>query len=127
MKGESPFWEKPLSQLSDQEWERLCDGCGNCCRMLSRDCQGRTDYVCPALNLSTARCSDYANRATYARVKCAQITPSNVLSLKLPLTCAYVLRALGKPLPEWHYLISGDREAVHKAGVSVLGKVVHEP
>ena len=122
---ENRFWEKPLSALSPTEWEALCDGCGNCCRLLSQDGRGRTDYVCPNLNLSTARCSDYANRAAYARVKCAQITPRNVLMLRLPTTCAYVLRALGKPLFDWHPLLSGDPNSVH--AVSVLGKVQHEP
>src|SRR3546814_9526035 len=33
----------------------------------------------------------------------------------LPESCAYKLRAADKSLPEWHYLICGDREAVHRA------------
>ena len=44
----------------------------------------------------------------------------------LPKTCAYRLRAHGEPLPEWHYLISGDRDAVHKQGHSIRGKLVSE-
>jgi uncharacterized protein len=32
----------------------------------------------------------------------------------------------GKPLFDWHYLISGDRESVHGAGVSVRGWTVTE-
>ncbi|MDZ7894370.1 MAG: hypothetical protein U5M50_05025, partial [Sphingobium sp.] len=44
----------------------------------------------------------------------------------LPFTCAYRLRAEGLPLPEWHYLVCGDREAVHRAGESVRGWTVTE-
>ncbi len=44
----------------------------------------------------------------------------------LPATCAYRLRADGRPLPGWHYLISGDPDAVRRVGVSVVGRVVSE-
>ena len=44
----------------------------------------------------------------------------------LPATCAYKLRAAGKPLPDWHYLISGSRETVHEAGQSTRGWTVSE-
>jgi uncharacterized cysteine cluster protein YcgN (CxxCxxCC family) len=44
----------------------------------------------------------------------------------LPTTCAYRLRANGEPLPTWHYLVSGDREAVHRAGESVRGWTISE-
>ena len=36
------------------------------------------------------------------------------------------MRAEGEPLPEWHYLVCGDREEVHRAGMSVAGKVISE-
>jgi 4-hydroxybutyryl-CoA dehydratase/vinylacetyl-CoA-Delta-isomerase len=59
--------------------------------------------------------------------------PDPYLSLKivdkvswLPPTCAYRLRADGMPLPRWHYLISGSREDVISAGVSVAGRVISE-
>jgi len=44
----------------------------------------------------------------------------------MPSTCAYRLRFEGKPLPDWHPLITGDPESVHAAGQSVRGWSVPE-
>jgi uncharacterized cysteine cluster protein YcgN (CxxCxxCC family) len=44
----------------------------------------------------------------------------------LPETCAYRLRAEGQPLPAWHHLECGDRNAVHRAGQSVVGRAISE-
>jgi uncharacterized cysteine cluster protein YcgN (CxxCxxCC family) len=44
----------------------------------------------------------------------------------LPVTCAYRLLANGEPLRDWHYLVSGDPDSVHKAGISVKGWTVSE-
>ena len=41
-------------------------------------------------------------------------------------TCAYRLRAEGKPLPAWHHLLTGGREAMIRAGACVAGRVVSE-
>lgn len=42
------------------------------------------------------------------------------------LACAYRLRAADEPLHDWHYLVSGDRESVHRAGQSVRGWTISE-
>ena len=71
-------------------------------------------------------CSDYKHRK--ARVPdCLRLNPALAASVAwLPATCAYRLRADGADLPEWHYLVCGDPEAVHAAGVSVRGKAISE-
>ena len=44
----------------------------------------------------------------------------------LPETCAYKLLWQGEPLPDWHPLITGTPESVHRAGVSMRGRTVSE-
>ena len=124
------FWEKPLHELSRAEWEALCDGCGKCClHKLEDDETGelfRTNVACKLLDRRSGRCSDYRGRFAYVP-DCIRLTARSVGDLEwLPSTCAYRLRAAGESLPEWHYLICGDREAVHRAGMSVRGWTVSE-
>lgn len=125
-----PFWEAPLASLSAEEWEALCDGCGQCCLHKVEDADsGRiwpTNVACKLLDLKTARCADYRNRRKYVP-DCVRLTPDLAGKLEwLPATCAYKLRANGEPLPAWHYLISGDRETVRRAGASVVGRAISE-
>ena len=126
---ELPFWRrKRLDEMSEAEWESLCDGCGRCCLVKLEDADDSartyfTDVGCRLLDGETCRCRNYRNRT--AKVKdCVRLTPRNVRRLKwLPPTCAYRLVAEGKDLAWWHPLVSGDPETVHRAGVSVRGRV----
>lgn len=127
----APFWRtKNLGQMSRQEWESLCDGCGKCCLHKLQDADTDevfpTNVACRLLDVETCRCTDYPNR----KVKvpdCVQLSPKTAGTLSwLPSTCAYRLVANGEDLPQWHPLISGDKETVHVAGVSVRGRAVSE-
>ncbi len=127
----APFWEaKTLEELTTQEWEALCDGCGRCClvKLEDEDTGARMDtrLACRLLDIGACRCADYANR--HAQVPdCVRLTPENARELDwLPETCAYRLRAHGKPLYWWHPLRSGDPETVHEAGISVRHIAVSE-
>ena len=125
------FWEtKTLAELDRGQWEAQCDGCGKCClHKLEDDATGDlypTNVACKLLDRRTAQCKDYRNRRTYVP-DCVRLTNQNVHTTEwLPTTCAYRLRANGEPLPKWHYLVSGDREAVHLAGESTRGWTVSE-
>jgi uncharacterized cysteine cluster protein YcgN (CxxCxxCC family) len=124
------FWERPLASLSRAEWEALCDGCGKCClHKLEDEETGEvqaTNIACTLLDRHSCRCTNYPGRRAYVP-DCLRLTADNVGRFAwLPTTCAYRLRAEGKDLPGWHYLICGDREAVHSAGMSARGWTVSE-
>lgn len=125
------FWEDtPLSKLDRAQWEALCDGCGKCCvHKLEDEETGEllaTNVACRLLDRRMGLCSDYKHRHAYVS-ECVRLTNSNVAGIEwLPSTCAYRLRAAGEPLPAWHYLVSGDREAVHTAGESTRGWTISE-
>ena len=122
------FWRrKRLEELSEAEWESLCDGCGRCClSKLEDEDTGRiyfTDVGCRLLDGESCRCRDYQNR-TEKVDDCVRLSSDNVREISwLPPTCAYRLVAEGRDLYWWHPLISGDAETVHVAGISVRGRV----
>jgi uncharacterized cysteine cluster protein YcgN (CxxCxxCC family) len=125
------FWEtKTLAELDRGQWEALCDGCGKCCiHKLEDEETGElhpTNVACRMLDRRAGQCKDYRNRRAYVP-DCVRLTVKNVYTTDwLPSTCAYRLRANGEKLPDWHYLVSGDREAVHRAGESTRGWTVSE-
>ena len=129
--AEQPFWRrKSLAEMTPEEWESLCDGCGKCCLVKLEDADSgaihHTDVSCHLLDLGSCRCGDYARREEIVE-DCVVLTPETVGDLSwMPSTCAYRLLAEGKDLAWWHPLVSGDPESVHRAGISVRGRAVTE-
>jgi hypothetical protein len=125
---EVPFWQsKSLEEMTDSEWESLCDGCGKCClNKLEEEGTDRTFYTdvgCRLLDGQTCRCRDYTRRSDEVD-DCVRLTPKTLKTITwLPPSCAYVLLAEGKDLYWWHPLVSGDSSTVHTAGISVRGRV----
>ena len=127
---ETPFWEKPVASLTREKWEALCDGCGKCClHKVEDEDSGRiypTNVACKLLDIESCRCADYRHRRMHVP-DCIRLTPRSIDQYPwLPESCAYVLRSRGEPLQDWHYLVCGDRDAVHRAGISVKGRAVSE-
>ena len=126
-----PFWEvKTLAEMTPQEWESLCDGCGRCCLIRFEDeVTGEvipTRVACRLLDIGACRCSDYANRKVHVP-DCIKLTPWNVADLKwMPLSCGYRRLHEGRGLAAWHPLVSGDPDSVVRAGVSVKGQLISE-
>lgn len=124
----APFWKtKTLEEMTAPEWESLCDGCGKCClSKLEDEDTGEiyfTSVGCRLFDAGTCRCSDYPNRQKKVS-DCVGLNPANVRTISwLPKTCGYRLVAEGRDLYAWHHLISGDRDSVHEAGISMRGRV----
>lgn len=125
------WWhDKSLAELSAAEWEELCDGCAKCClHKLEDEDSGEVYYTkvrCRFLQEQTCRCTDYVNRSALVP-NCIQLRSADWGGLDwLPSTCAYRLRAHNERLPPWHPLVSGDRQSVHRAGVSIRGRAVSD-
>jgi uncharacterized protein len=126
-----PFWEdKTLEQMTSEEWEALCDGCGRCCLIKLEDEDSgeiiTSDVRCKLLDGDDCTCTNYPKRQKIVP-DCIKLTPENVRTISwIPSTCAYRRLAEGKGLAWWHPLISGDMGTVIDAGVSVSGRTVSE-
>ena len=103
----TPFWErKTLQEMTRAEWESLCDGCGRCCLHKLEDVDPeRVKHVPDCVVLSSENLEDLT---------------------WMPRTCAYRRLAEGRGLARWHPLVSGTRESVHRAGISIRGRAVPE-
>ena len=129
--NQSPFWKrKSLAEMTTEEWESLCDGCARCCLLKLEDADNGdvsyTDVACSLLDHSTCRCMRYEERKKLVP-DCIHLRPDLVTKYSwLPSTCAYRLINEGRDLYWWHHLVSGDRNTVHEAGISVQGRVIPE-
>ncbi|WP_457675892.1 YcgN family cysteine cluster protein [Thiolapillus sp.] len=130
-KPASEFWRhKSLREMTRDEWESLCDRCAKCCLHRLEDEDTREIYFtnvhCRLLDTATSSCSDYENRSTRVN-DCVTITIDTLDDpYWLPSTCAYRLLAEGKPLPDWHPLVSGDPESVFRSGNGINGRTICE-
>ena len=125
------FWEtKTLEEMTQKEWESLCDGCAKCCLVKLEDYDTgeifRTDVACKLLDINSCRCTDYPARQTLVD-DCIKLDRENITSLQwLPDSCSYKLIDQGKPLPNWHHLLTGSRNTVHQVAASVKQFAVSE-
>ena len=124
------FLKKPMLEMSEQEWESLCDGCGLCCQVTEEDEDTGeltlTNTACSYLCLNSHSCKDYQNRQKNVD-NCVKVTPQNISELYwLPRTCGYKLVENGHNLPDWHPLICGDKNRVHTHGPSMMDELVSE-
>ena len=125
-----PFWRtKTLAQMSKDEWESLCDGCGKCCLHKIRETDGSlkmTNVACRLLDTDSCRCTNYPRRKALVR-DCVVLTPASLATIDwLPDTCAYRVLSEGHDLPQWHPLVSGDANSVHESGVSMRERCISE-
>ena len=125
------FWQhKTLAEMTPQEWESLCDGCGRCCLKKLQDEEtghvAYTDVACKLLDRNRCRCRRYRRRHELVP-DCIALDATDKSAFDwLPTTCAYRKVAAGQDLDWWHPLVSGDPESVHRAGISVRGRALAE-
>lgn len=132
------FWQTTaLQEMSQDEWEQLCDGCGKCCLhkvlearddvaddapMRADDTMHYINVACQLLDTESGRCRQYAQRLDYVP-SCVVLTPENLAqSHFMPASCAYRRLFEGKPLPSWHPLLhQGSRIPMIEAGMATTG------
>ena len=124
------FWELPLTELSPEEWEGLCDGCGRCCLKKFADEETNevsyTRIVCRYFDQKTSLCGCYESR-TELVPDCLDVREMNLkTNTWMPDSCAYRLRSNGKELFDWHPLLAGSTEKMAAAGILLEDRVISE-
>ncbi|MCV2885103.1 YcgN family cysteine cluster protein [Aestuariibacter sp. AA17] len=142
---QAPFWEtKTLEEMSDKEWEAICDGCAKCCLHKFIDdetvdelaptaviFEGEqvhyTNIVCSLLDTKACSCTRYEER-TKLVPDCVKLTKDNLGDIfYMPSSCSYRRLHEGRGLPSWHPLLNkGKKSKMHQLGMSVRNKVVYD-
>jgi len=117
-----------MEEMSREEWESLCDGCARCClHKLQNDFTEEifyTQIACNLLDQKTCQCTRYEERSVLVP-SCVTMKPEDARNLSwMPSTCAYKLLADDKPLPHWHPLITGSRDAMIEAHIAISEKEI---
>ena len=121
------FWKKNFHEMTEEEWESLCDRCGKCCLVKLQDVDTDetiyTSIACQQFDNNLCECKNYKTRKLLVP-DCVKITPDNVNDLPwLPPSCSYLLLANNKDLPEWHHLLTGNTDEMHRLKKSIKNKV----
>lgn len=125
------FWlHKDLDEMTEGEWEKLCDCCGLCCLNKIIDNETNeiyyTNVACDQLDKETCSCRHYTKRFSY-QPDCIKLTKENVATIPwLPQSCAYYLRLHHQPLPEWHPLLQCKNNALPKVIRDLRHRIVYE-
>lgn len=132
MTASDKFWEeKKLHELNQKEWDALCDGCGLCCLQKLQDDETEeifyTQVSCQYLNIDTCQCKVYPRRFEYLP-ECLNLNMTTFESALpwLPPSCAYKLVYEGKPLADWHPLVSREKNTIHQHKRSVRHFAISE-
>lgn len=114
------FWKTiPLHEMTDNQWDSLCDKCGLCCLHKFEDAEtAEVKFTCVKCKYlgNDRQCKVYENR--FNKVSgCLDIrTLPTFLYRWLPETCAYRRLHEKRSLPAWHPLITGSNYAMESAG-----------
>ncbi|MEM1161709.1 MAG: YcgN family cysteine cluster protein [Pseudomonadota bacterium] len=126
------FWETiPLDEMTREEWEALCDGCGRCCVLkLEDEDTGNVHYTnvtCRLFDADKRCCGSYALRQQLVQ-GCVHLTPERMdeVASWMPGSCAYRRMHDGRGLAAWHPLVSGRKESVVEAGIAVAEPLIPE-
>ncbi|MFD1383605.1 YcgN family cysteine cluster protein [Rhodanobacter aciditrophus] len=126
-----PFWKTtPMAEMSQSEWESLCDGCGKCCLQKLEDEDTNeifyTNLSCHQLDIGACRCKVYEQRLEKV-AGCLSLKPEDVPEFDwLPDTCSYRLLHLTGDLPNWHPLVVGSDREMQRQGLNVSHYAVNE-